>query len=274
MNKKLSLLLLSASLGLSSFVMAKPSTNIASENTYHAKSCQLSEEKKMVCSEYSVQFPVYSGQSAVWVNKVIANNVRLAVADDNQKGGSDWQKFIQYHADLSVNVDSSDGYVSTQDVSVGVSLQGQDNQWLALEVTPYTYYRGAAHGMPSRYFNVLDLNNEKIVMLDDILLKGQQVKEDLQAAQYQAAKQYFMQNADMSEADVEQQLTSEMFGFHLSEDWRPVKGGLVFGYGAYEIAPYAMGLPEIFVPSDQLKKILKPEVLKQLANWPVTYTVQ
>lgn len=37
--------------------------------------------------------------------------------------------------------------------------------------------------------------------------------------------------------------------------------GLILQYGEYEIGPYAVGLPRLVVPYDQLNTILKPEYL-------------
>ncbi len=262
MNTKTMIAMALSSVLAVSTVYAKPS----GEMKFHAQSCETTKTDKG-CSEYNVKFPVYLDDK--WVNEYIDKNVRSIVSDGSVGAQLPWQKFIQHYADISTQVDGDD--VWTQDITVDVKDSGQLEHWIAVTFTTYEYNKGAAHGMPGRYYRVLDAKAKKEIKLDDILLPGKDKREALEKLQYQAAKQYFIKHADMSAAEVDAQFSSQMFEFHLTDNWRPVKDGLVFGFGAYEIGPYALGMPEVFINMKDLKGIIDKNALKKLSHWPVAH---
>ena len=53
----------------------------------------------------------------------------------------------------------------------------------------------------------------------------------------------------------------QVWKFKLSDNFYLGKQGLILQYGEYEIGPFAVGLPRLVIPYDQLQQIIKPEYL-------------
>jgi hypothetical protein len=251
-------------LTLSSLSMAQ--VLVTDTQKYTANSCEKTQSGEG-CSKYEIEFPQFSGKP--WLNQYIERDIRATVSDDVTNNAMPWQQFLDHYANISTEI--SDGDVVGQDFWLQVTAVGIQDNWTALVFSTHEYFTGAAHGMPGRSFRVLDTAKEQAVLLKDIVLPTPDALKALEKVQYQAAKQYYIDYADMDAAEAEAVLTGQRFSFHLSEDWRPVQGGLAFGYGAYEIGPYVLGMPEIFVKKADLQKIIRPEVLKRLDAWPVAY---
>lgn len=247
---------------LSSTAIAEVKTDF--EQKYDAKFCAktLTDE---ACSTYKVQFPHFSNNP--WLSQYVETNVRHSLSDNESQSAMPWPEFLKYYAKLSTEVEGEE--IWTHDLSINAGLLASHGTWAVIEFSAYEYHRGAAHGMPSRYFRVLDTTTRQAIALDEILVSGQDQKKQLEKLQYQAIEDYFITFLDMNQAEVAQQ--NKLFNFRTSEDWRPAKEGLVFGYGAYEIGPYVIGMPEVLVKKEDLHNIVQPEILKRLDTWPTTY---
>ena len=129
-------------------------------------------------------------------------------------------------------------------------------------------YTGGAHGIASAQFYVLPKSGElKPVKLDDILLPHQRGRLD--KLQEENFRRWLSSDGGdmgpMNEKELKEHFAN--FPFTANDNWRFDKRGLRFQYGQYEIAPYAMGMPEILVPTAQLTDVVKPEILQELASW-------
>ncbi len=129
-------------------------------------------------------------------------------------------------------------------------------------------YTGGAHGIASAQFYVLPKSGElKPVKLDDILLPHQRGRLD--KLQEENFRRWLSSDGGEAGPLNEKELKEHFanFPFTANDNWRFDKRGLRFQYGQYEIAPYAMGMPEILVPTAQLTDVVKPEILQELASW-------
>lgn len=105
-------------------------------------------------------------------------------------------------------------------------------------------YRAGAHGMPWQYRFSVDLNTGKQIKWADIFKPGYKakLKPIIKKALF---SQYFDNNEDLIDhfdlPGAEPALTAD---------------GVWFGYGAYEIAAYAAGMPECVVGYDKLQDLL------------------
>lgn len=151
-----------------------------------------------------------------------------------------------------------------------VSQSGETSHYRVLQWL-LSSYTGGAHGLVSGRFYVVPKQGElKALPLADILLPDQRGRLDkLQEENFRR----WLRSAggDIGPMD-EQQLKEhfEIFPFKANDNWRFDREGLVFQYDPYEIAPYALGRPEILVPTAQLAGVIRPEILKELASWQST----
>lgn len=121
-----------------------------------------------------------------------------------------------------------------------------------LSVTVELYsYTGGAHGMTERISYNTDLNTGKNLLLKDLFKKG-----------------YDYQTAINKE--IKKQIAAAPEGTFFKDEFKTIKSGqpyylkddgIVIYFGLYDIAPYAYGFPEFFIPYEMLAdglSILKP----------------
>lgn len=131
-------------------------------------------------------------------------------------------------------------------------------------------FTGGAHGMyGNSYYLVSKSPEPRVIPLEEILLPGQ--RPTLDKLQEAAWKRYLKEGPKGSEdpgfSDEEIAEHLKSFPFTATDNWRLDSKGLVFLFQPYEIAPWAMGMPEILVPAAELKGVVKPEILAEMASW-------
>ncbi len=139
--------------------------------------------------------------------------------------------------------------------SVGISFFGVYNRLALFSKSSASYSHGAAHGVESINYYVLDVDREKQLTLDDILIQGQRPKLD--ALVHQAYGNWVKKNSPDSDLKEYEQ----DWPYKLTENYSFDQNGLTFLYQEYEMAAYAYGMPELSVPYSQLKGIIKPAYL-------------
>jgi hypothetical protein len=80
---------------------------------------------------------------------------------------------------------------------------------------------------------------------------------------------YLQTDAEYSEKEAREYVAEYNQDFKGTDNWRFAKGGLVFLFQSYEIGAYAIGRPEIFLSNRQLNGIIKPEILREAAQYQV-----
>ncbi|MGD8779743.1 MAG: DUF3298 and DUF4163 domain-containing protein [Ignavibacteria bacterium] len=151
----------------------------------------------------------------------------------------------------SVKADYED-YNGTWSLEKTIEVKSQTGNLITLYYSEYSYMGGAHPNSVFDYFN-FDLTTGKRIFFDDLVqadkkeellklgekkfreLKGIPVRQDLETAGY-----WFENNE-----------------FYLAQSFFMNDSGVVFLYNAYEIAPYAEGITELFISKDELKGILK-----------------
>jgi len=145
------------------------------------------------------------------------------------------------------------GFVSSNEYESDVLIRWQTSKLLTLWLSGSMYLAGAAHGMPWEGGRTFDLVNLRVLTLDDIITKAGQ-KPVLKMI-VKELKDEYADSWDMDKPD-------SYFGFPASAP-SLTKEGVSFDYGAYEIGPYAMGMPGVVLPYEKLQPYLTDEV-KQL----------
>lgn len=156
-------------------------------------------------------------------------------------------KFAQAQL-IELPADSSLNY----SLSVGPKYLGHIGDIELFEVSSYVYW-GGAHGMPYSEYLVLDSQSKRRLDLDDLLIAKEKPK--FEALAYDAYKQWVMQ----SDNDIK--TYEKSWPFTLSSNATLTDKGVVLRYQAYDIGPYAYGLPELVIPYDKLSGIIRPQYL-------------
>lgn len=201
------------------------------------------------------------GEQAAFLRSDIATHMNLEGGSGMIKGFEirSWRYFGNYRLDLANIVDSnaseeqrrSMGY--QYNASFYHNILYNDNSWLVLEggIAEYT---GGAHGTYSSTYQNLDLTLSRSWRLDDMVRDTTRLRGLLDAA----ARKHFKINAN------------ESLGSRLLVDKIPVTpnvyitgSGIVFVYQPYEIASYADGMIQLFIPYSQLLPMLSPEFIKR-----------
>lgn len=129
---------------------------------------------------------------------------------------------------------------------------GHINQ-LELFVIYYHTYLGGAHGLPHAEYFIFDGETSSPLTLNDLLLPKQ--KKALTTLVYNQFKAWVAEQGEvLSEYE-------KFWSFEMTDNITLNERGLVFMYSPYHIAPYAAGMPELVVPYQQLKGIVKPQYL-------------
>lgn len=149
----------------------------------------------------------------------------------------------EFHQDESLS-----GSYNSLDVTIDVSYVSDD--YIGFLWNGYEYYRGAAHGMPYQYFGLFDRNTGEELRIGDILATPQ---EEFNAIIYQRFSENYATYADELDMDYISEnggyFTDNQFhggGYYLTE------AGLVYYFEAYEVASYAMGMPSVVIPYEEL----------------------
>ena len=143
-------------------------------------------------------------------------------------------------------------YFREGSITCEVDLSYYNDRYMGLLWSGYDYYSGAAHGMPYTDFRLYDRETGEELYLDDILASSE---EELNAI----VTRMFEERHDGDEIwEWGLEYISENAGFledhHLKAgDYYLTDEGLVYYFGAYEVASYAEGMPEVLIPYNELK---------------------
>ena len=141
-----------------------------------------------------------------------------------------------------------------------LSQVGESANYRVLDLS-YGECLGGAHCNGGSDFYVLPKAGElRALGLDDILLPQQRPR--LEELLKQAAASYLQE--DSKEAV---ELGAEDRWQWYSGDWRPAQEGLIFRYGTGQLDGYAGGMPELLISKEQLRGVIKPEILAECDSW-------
>ena len=229
-----------------------PATLDIQSHSYQQKYC-FDNKKPNRCSE--AKLTRLEVTNLPWLTELLNQQIQW-------DGKKDESQLLESLKKSTLNGSDADNAYSLETETVFTFL-GKAEHFAVFERQDYIYYELAAHGNQSIYYLVVDLQKGEIVSLDNILTQPEKQNELTQKLQTLFQQQLRQQN--MSEEEIQQ--FNIDFPFSLSSHWRFAKQGFIFQYNPYDIAPYALGAPKIFIENSQLKEIIKPEYLKIAENW-------
>ena len=151
--------------------------------------------------------------------------------------------------DSSGEISPSLNYAESHSLSVLYNEKGL----LSLGFSEYTY-GGGAHGNYGTLISSYDLAQKKVLKINDIFLPN--FEKTLNTALAKAVRDKF-------EMKSKEALSSYLFDntIKYTDNFCITKKGILFLYNPYEIAAYAYGEIELFIPFEEIKSVVNPSFL-------------
>ncbi|WP_438012266.1 RsiV family protein [Psychrobacter raelei] len=206
----------------------------------------------------------YAASSQGWINTLINARINQIVPgsqSETERTQPPSNAKVLTQAEVKKRLD---GFAKSQleDIPEGSSLNysfeaspsylGHMGEVELFEINSYIYL-GGAHGLGASEYMMFDTSSKRHIQLDDILLAGQ--KSKFKALAYEQYKAWVRKDNNELKA------YEKMWPFTLTDNALLTDKGVVLRYQPYEIAAYAYGMPELTVPYNQLKGILKPKYI-------------
>ena len=123
--------------------------------------------------------------------------------------------------------------------------------YITMYITGYNY-TGGAHGIPFEYGETFLMGNGHRLQWKDYTRKGEYMRPTISK---HIDSDYFEDNHKIQPLPY----------------WCPWLRGnkVVFKYSAYEIAPFAAGMPEAEVPYTELQEYLEPQIIDMCSTYPM-----
>ncbi len=138
-----------------------------------------------------------------------------------------------------------------ENIQLGYPVFNQNNI-LAYRNSMYAY-NGGVHGTYGTWHTNYNTNDGKMITLES-LFKNDAEPKLLNILKNKLKQKYQTQDLDAVNLD-------EIF---VPDNFQISYGGIIFHYNPYEIGPYSLGAPEVFVPYSELKPYF-------VANHPITW---
>lgn len=204
---------------------------------------------------YEVLLPVGDDEGTKFVRTAIYNCIGCdTIAGDDMKSCLDGLK-TKYFADYR-HVSDEEKKLYTSAASFG-NWSEQTNFWIVynddgmLVVNHHVYaYTGGAHGNYSSHYLCIDSRDKKLLKLEDVLQAD--TAQLVKLLEQEARKLY---NIADDAPLYEQMLTEELY---IPEQFYISNKGITFVYGIYEVASYAEGEINLFIPYNKIMGMLTP----------------
>lgn len=207
-----------------------------------AKIERVQTPKKQFCDEDGcTQYDLQTVKSNVpWIDEYFLNRIKKDVPSAFEKDQTNTSSQDE------VKVSSKGLNQST----IYVRFISQQNNLATFVIQTYNYQAGAAHGMYHNEYVTFDLTTHKRLALTDILKPNVEAK---------VADQLYDANSNWL---IQKDITRDKL--QLSDNYYYGVNGIVFVYPLYELASYAEGMPELRLPYQTAKDLIKPEYLPSL----------
>jgi hypothetical protein len=149
---------------------------------------------------------------------------------------------------------STGGMIEGFDDSNICFINHNDNQILNLEYQKSSY-TGGAHGINTNKYLNFNLKNGALLKFEDIFLKGSE-KQLLQILESVLRASY---NIPMHQSLGDFGFTLPNDRLYITKNFYINRLGIGFYYNVYEIAPYAVGSQDLFLPYSKIKHLIKKE---------------
>ena len=127
---------------------------------------------------------------------------------------------------------------------------------LSLEDVEFRF-EGGAHPLTFFIYDNYNLKTGKEILLDDLLIPN--YKSELDKIGEQEFRRAYNVKPDQSFEKAGYFINKNEF--HLNNNYCITKAGLIFRFGQYEVGPYVLGAPSVFIPYSEIKSLINPDGL-------------
>ncbi len=187
-----------------------------------------------------------SGVSVALNNSSVAQKINALICKEITGKVGNMQTIKRFVSDIKT-LSNTDGEMEYIQDEYSCSRIDSSNTYMSLGVYAYFYAMGAAHGQSSVQVLNVDLTTGALITLADLFVNN--YRSSLKAF---AKRNFIAQNGN----DGWWFTTGEQ-PFDLPETFAITRKGITFFYQPYEIGPYAVGAPEVFLSKKDLAKWLK-----------------
>lgn len=132
-------------------------------------------------------------------------------------------------------------------------VREQHGGLIIIELSSYQY-TGGAHGMPGRGFIIYERGGDRELELADLLLPGQEAAFWARAAE--AHQRWLKEKGHAQDKEF-----VAFWQFQPTRNIALLRDSVLLKYDVYSIAPYASGHPELVIPKEMLRGVLKARYL-------------
>lgn len=134
------------------------------------------------------------------------------------------------------------------------SITYHDDHIITMQKELYTYSSGAAHGLHGVGNYTIDRKSKDVISEGDLFIDGYEAELN-KVLQRALLKSLGRKNAQ----EVEKEDGFSITDLSGNDNFRLDAKGMTYTYNPYEIAPYAMGVIEFFVPYEEVRHLLRPQ---------------
>ena len=142
------------------------------------------------------------------------------------------------------------------ELNLSNSITYHDDHIITLQKKLYTYSAGAAHGHGLHGVGnyTIDRKSKDVISEGDLFIDGYEAELN-KVLQRALLKSLGRKNAQ----EVEKEDGFSITDLSGNDNFRLDAKGMTYTYNPYEIAPYAMGVIEFFVPYEEVRHLLRPQ---------------
>lgn len=249
-------------------IVAKPETILSQE------AC-LNPNKESNC--YSFKYNILTTQ-VDWLDNIFRNEACLDLSyelQNKQCPNANLQQLAkdftaQKIKDMQEVLAVAPEMASADEYDVTWNFVGQKNNLVQFRKDEYSYGMGAAHGQYANVFRIFDLEKQKELKLDDIILDKNKF--------YQALKKsyvdYYLENlsqhddcGDYSCKENKARQAAEQIFPSSDEEYQEISfqltaDGVVFYFQPYAIGSYSEGIIELTIRKDDANGVIKDDYYK------------
>lgn len=194
---------------------------------------------------------------AIWEDSSGAGSLTLSqlLERDNKAFLEDYKSDMK---DMRKNNELNDTgryYSLNYENMMNANLIYNDQNFVVMEVSSHTYL-GGAHGMHGSMMVCYDVKDKDVLSLDDILTIDSVRLQQIVEKNFKLRNK-LKPNQPLSEILFENKLPA-------NDNFYFTHKGLGFIYQPYEVAAYAFGIVDVFIPFADLKQYLKPEFSQRM----------
>ena len=134
------------------------------------------------------------------------------------------------------------------------SITYHDDHIITMQKELYTYSAGAAHGLHGVGNYTIDRKSKDVISEGDLFIDGYEAELN-KVLQRALLKSLGRKNAQ----EVEKEDGFSITDLSGNDNFRLDAKGMTYTYNPYEIAPYSIGVIEVFVPYEEVRHLLRPQ---------------